>query len=116
MALAEARFSHPEANDMTTTVQQTGARERARRDSFPQLTRRGAWARDLAVLGGASALGIPLLLGASVGFAAITALAGALLGASIGAAVPVLLGRHVRRVPVVLLLGAGAGLGANWGA
>lgn len=85
-------------------------------DPETNLLRAREWARDLAWLGGASALVVWTLLGASATFAICAALTSALLGAAIGAASPLLLSRRVRRVPVVLLLGAGAGLGANWGA
>lgn len=73
------------------------------------------WARDLAWLSASTAL-VPLVFGVGLGYVAITALAGALVGRAIGTAAPALLARRVRKIPVVLLLGAGAGLGANMGA
>ncbi|AKF09992.1 hypothetical protein [Sandaracinus amylolyticus] len=79
------------------------------------LTRRG-WALDLAWVGGASALAVATMLGASALFALAVAATSALIGAAIGAGAPWLLSRRVRRLPVLVLLGAGAGLGANWGA
>ncbi|UJR86563.1 hypothetical protein [Sandaracinus amylolyticus] len=74
------------------------------------------WALDLAWVGGASALAIATMLGASLFGALAVAATSALIGALIGACAPLLLSRRVRRVPVLLLLAAGAGLGANWGA
>jgi hypothetical protein len=85
-------------------------------DPQTNVTRARAWARDLALIGAVSAGALPLLLGASATFAIVASIASALIGAAIGSAAPYLLNRHVRRVPVLLLLGAGAGLGANWGA
>lgn len=94
----------------TTTLETTNP------DPQTNVTRARAWACDLALIGGVSAGALPLLLGASATFAIVAALASAAIGAAIGSAAPLLLNRRVRRVPVLLLLGAGAGLGANWGA
>lgn len=84
--------------------------------NLARLVEARAWARDLACVGGASGLAISLLMGASASFVLSAALAAAAIGAAIGAGAPLLLSRRVRRIPVVLLLAASAGLGANWGA
>ena len=74
------------------------------------------WATELAVVGALTTLGLGLvssLPGATL--AAALALT-ALVGAGLGAIVPRLLHRHVRRVPILVLVVAGVGLGACWGA
>ncbi len=83
----------------------------------PDLPRLGAprlWARDLAfvgavtslALGAVSPLSLPTVL-ATAGFAAGG-------GVALGLLVPRLFGRHVRRVPILILLAAGLGVGACW--
>lgn len=74
------------------------------------------WARDLAIVGAVTGFGVPFLHPlASLTPSLLVALVAAVTGAALGAAAPRLLNAHVRRVPVVLLLGAGAGVGALWG-
>ena len=74
------------------------------------------WSRDLAIVGASTSMVLPVLTGESAGLALAVAAIGATLGALLGRAVPALLTRHVRRLPLVVLALAGAGLGANWGA
>lgn len=81
--------------------------------------RRGPWVRDLALIGAATCLIIPMMTLPSwlrLDFAIVAAAAGAVSGAMIGWLAPNLLHPYVRRLPVVLLLGAGFGLGSVWGA
>lgn len=74
--------------------------------------------RDLAVVGGVTAVLAAAGLGGSALslFSLVAGAAAATLGALLGRLGPLLLGRRVRRVRVPFLLGAGAGLGALWGA
>jgi hypothetical protein len=73
------------------------------------------WARDLAIVGMLTGAIVPLLLGASLALSLLAALVAAALGALVGLAAPLAFHRRVRRMPVVLLAGAGAGLGGLWG-
>lgn len=74
------------------------------------------WARDLAIVGASTSMVVPAIIGAHVGLAIASGVIGALLGVLIGSAAPVLLAWRVRRIPLVVLALAGAGLGADWGA
>lgn len=74
------------------------------------------WARDLAIVGASTSMVVPALVGAGAEFAITSGVLGAVLGVALGSAIPLILSRRVRRVPLVLLALAGAGVGANWGA
>ena len=77
-----------------------------------------AWARDLAAVGAVTCFAVPLIaapLGTRATFALVAAVAGAATGALLGLLVPRMLSPFVRRIPVLLLLGAGCGLGSLWG-
>lgn len=74
------------------------------------------WARDLAIVGASTSMVVPAAIGAHVGVAIASGAIGALIGVLIGSAAPILLGRRVRRIPLIVLALAGAGLGADWGA
>ena len=73
------------------------------------------WARDLGLVGASSALVSACVMHTGLAYALALVAAASALGALLGASMPLLLHRRVRKMPVVLLLGAGAGLGANWG-
>lgn len=76
------------------------------------------WASDLALVGAVTAPTSLAVWTASVPLLPmlVFALSGGLTGALLGRFVPLLLHHRVRRMPVPLLLGAGLGVGANWGA
>jgi hypothetical protein len=85
----------------------------------PSFGHRAAWARDLALIGGVIAALLPFLTlspAEAIRFAVPAAVVAALSGAALGAIVPSLFSAYVRRLPIALLLGAGFGLGALWGA
>jgi hypothetical protein len=91
-----------------------------RRSLDDRLHRRGAWARDLAIVGAVSALPVFFIRfpwGDSAGSTStlLLALFAAAFGALIGLAVPWLLHHRVRRKPLALLVPAAVGLGALWG-
>lgn len=85
----------------------------------PTIGAPAAWARDLAAVGAVVSAVLPFLTLApaeALRFVAPAALVAALSGAALGAIAPSLFTTFVRRLPMVLLLGAGFGLGAFWGA
>lgn len=85
----------------------------------PSLGHPAAWARDLALIGGVIAALLPFLTlspAEAIRFAVPAAVVAIISGAALGAIVPSLFSSHVRRLPIALLLGAGFGLGALWGA
>lgn len=76
------------------------------------------WARDMAIVGGVTSLLAPvpaLLLGATVSFLGVSAVAGCLSGAALGAAMPGLLDRLRGRLPLHCLMLLGPIPGALWG-
>lgn len=89
------------------------------RSEPPSFGRAAEWARDLALVGGVTATIAPLLtLDArhAVRFAPAAVIVAVATGLALGRVAPSLFSRHVRRLPIPLLLGAGFGLGAFWGA
>ena len=81
----------------------------------PDLGAPRAWARDLALVGGFTGLGLGFATPMGWDSLAITALLAAGLGAVLGLLVPRLLHPQVRKTPWLLLVAAGIGLGACWG-
>lgn len=79
-----------------------------------RLHRPRVWARDLALIGAASALPLALFSALPPATVALAALFAALGGAAIGALVPALLHRRVRRIPLFVLVPAAFGLGGAW--
>jgi hypothetical protein len=71
------------------------------------------WARDFSLIGGATGLMAPWLLG-DPSYIAAAAVAGAIAGAGLGAAVPKMLSR-LRHLKVPALMLGGMGIGAVWG-
>jgi hypothetical protein len=87
----------------------------------PSLGSPRAWARDFALLVHTPLAAFAVLAvwagdGVALLFTLVIAIVATTLGIAIGGAMPTVLLRWVRRVPLVLLLGASAGLGALWGA
>lgn len=80
-----------------------------------RLHRPRAWARDLALIGGASALPLAVCAAVPLSTVVLAALLAAIGGAAIGALVPRLLHRRVRRIPLFVLIPAAIGLGGAWG-
>jgi hypothetical protein len=71
------------------------------------------WARDFSLIGGATGLLAPWLLGEPT-YLAAAAVAGAITGGVLGAAVPKLLTR-MRNSKIPVLMMGGVGIGAVWG-
>lgn len=76
---------------------------------------RAEWARDLALVGGVTALALGAVTPLHWTTVSATALLAMLGGAALGALFPQLLHRRVRRKPWLLLALAAVGLGACWG-
>lgn len=74
------------------------------------------WARDLALVGGFTTLALGLVTPLRWDTVGVAAALVALTGAALGSVFPRLLHRQVRSKPILLLLAAGVGLGACWGA
>lgn len=75
---------------------------------------RRAWSLDLAFVGGVTTLALGVVSPLAVSTVLVASAICALSGVVLGALVPTLLAHRVRRKPVLLLLAAGAGLGACW--
>ena len=83
--------------------------------AFSDVGRPLDWAIDLSVVGALTALALGLFTSLSMSTIAVTAGFAALFGGGLGALLPHLFHWRVRRVPVLVLLLAGVGLGACWG-
>ncbi|MBX2803198.1 MAG: hypothetical protein KTR31_36295 [Myxococcales bacterium] len=74
------------------------------------------WARDLAIVTGASAYLAPWLVWGAWSMSTIAGVCGVLTGVAIGVTTPWLLERVRGRVPLPVLAALGFGVGAAWGA
>lgn len=93
--------------------------DRARPTEGSLFGRPWAWARDLGLVGAVTCFVVPYLaapLWCRWEFSVAAAVTGAVTGAALGGLAPRLLHPFVRRIPVLLLLMAGFGLGSLWGA
>ena len=70
------------------------------------------WARDLALVFGVSALSLAIIGHGGLALGAVGTVLATLAGAALGGLMPRLFHARVRTKPTLLLLGAGAGLGA----
>ncbi|MGE0790285.1 MAG: hypothetical protein AB7S26_31710 [Sandaracinaceae bacterium] len=84
------------------------------RSPEPALGSPRAWAFDLAFVGAVTTLSLAVSSPIAMPTLLVAACFGTIGGAVIGFATPALFHRRVRRVPVLLLLAAGCGLGALW--
>lgn len=73
------------------------------------------WAVELSMVGALTTLGLGLVASIPAPTLAAALALTSLIGAGLGALIPRLLHRHVRRIPVLVLIAAGVGLGGLWG-